>query len=52
MISLDAPGKIRPWEAPNLGIRGVGMSASGFGGGLEEVTMEKKRDILWSTIVL
>lgn len=27
-----------------MGIRGVGMSASGFGGGLEEVTFSSQRD--------
>lgn len=31
--------------APNLGIRGVGMSASGFGGGLEEVVDFRNREI-------
>lgn len=30
-------------EAPTLGIRGVGMSAGAFGGGLEEVAMGSRR---------
>lgn len=43
--SKDALSAGIKMTAPNLGIRGVGMSAAGFGGGLEEVVDFRNREI-------